>query len=80
MNREKIINAAESAIMKVTKDIRKKEGAVGVDKLNAFSRLLNSYRRLLDTTITDPPSDSDPDTYYDKMERECLSQTSPPKS
>ena len=48
MNTEKIINELERTIKKVCSDVKRKKGAVGCDKLDSLSKLINSYSRLLE--------------------------------
>ena len=48
MNTDKVIIEVERTIKKVCKDIKKKQGAVGCDKLDSLSKLINSYSRLLE--------------------------------
>ena len=48
MSTEKIIAEVERTIKRVSGDIRKKQGAVGSDKLDSLSKLVNSYSRLLE--------------------------------
>ena len=75
MSTEKVVKAVETAIVKVSRDINKKKGAVGVDKLNSLARLINSYNRLLErtkqTAEPEPPNES----YHNRLERECLEES-----
>jgi len=67
MKPEKVITCVESAIYKVGVDIRKKKGAVGSDKLNSLSKLINAYNRLLERSMAlnqEPPL-----SYHDMLER-----------
>ena len=70
MKPEKVITAVESTIVRVTRDIKKKQGNIGSDKLNSLSKLINSYNRLIERTKDG--SDSDEFNYYDELEKECL--------
>ena len=70
MKPEKVISALESTIARVTRDIKKKQGNIGSDKLNSLSKLVNSYNRLLERTKDG--SESEDYNYYDEMEKECL--------
>ena len=47
MKPEKIVSALETTIIRVTKDIKKKQGNTGSDKLDSLAKLVNSYSRLL---------------------------------
>ena len=48
MNTDKIIHELEQTIRKVCKDIKKRKGSVGGDKLDSLSKLVNSYSRLIE--------------------------------
>ena len=48
MNTDKVIVEVERTIKKVCSDIKKKKGAVGCDKLDSLSKLINSYSRLIE--------------------------------
>jgi len=48
MDKEKVITAVEQTIKRVCADIKKKKGAVGCDKLDSFSKLVNSYTKLVE--------------------------------
>ena len=71
MKPEKVISALEATIARVTRDIKKKQGNIGSDKLNSLSKLINSYNRLVERTKDGCDAD-EPDNYYDQMEKECL--------
>ena len=45
MKPEKIVSALETTIIRVTKDIKKKQGNTGSDKLDSLAKLVNSYSR-----------------------------------
>ncbi len=50
-------------------DIKQKKGSSGAEKLDALSKLINSYGRLLERdkqSASDPKEDGDPN-YYDEM-------------
>ena len=70
MKQDKIITAVETTIVRVTRDIKKKQGNVGSDKLNSLSKLLNAYNRLLERTKDG--SQDEKSYYYDDLEKECL--------
>ena len=63
MKPEKIISALETTIIRVTRDIKKKQGNTGSDKLDSLAKLANSYSRLLTRLI----SDSGEKGYYELM-------------
>ncbi len=71
MKPEKVISALESTIARVTRDIKKKQGNIGSDKLNSLSKLVNSYNRLLERTRNSSDADES-DNYYDSLEKKCL--------
>ena len=71
MKQEKVISALETTIARVSRDIRKKTGNVGSDKLNSLSKLVNSYNRLLERTRNSSDADES-DNYYDSLEKKCL--------
>ena len=48
MRTEQIINELERTIKKVCSDVKRKKGAVGCDKLDSLSKLVNSYSRLIE--------------------------------
>ena len=54
MKPEKIVSALETTIIRVTKDIKKKQGNTGADKLDSLAKLVNSYNRLLERSKSDP--------------------------
>ena len=70
MKPEKVISALESTIARVTRDIKKKQGVVGSDKLNSLSKLINSYNRLIERAKDG--SESKDYNYYDELEKQCL--------
>ena len=71
MKQEKVISALETTIARVSRDIRKKTGNVGSDKLNSLSKLVNSYNRLLERKRNSSDADES-DNYYDSLEKKCL--------
>jgi hypothetical protein len=71
MKPEKVISAVETTILRVTRDIKKKKGNTGGDKLNSLSKLINSYNRLIERTKDGSDADES-DNYYDSLEKECL--------
>ena len=68
MKTEKVIAAVESTIMRVTRDIKKKQGTSGVDKLDSLSKLVNSYSRLLERNQELSGSEDAGNGYYEAME------------
>ena len=70
MKPEKVLSALETTIARVTRDIKKKQGNIGSDKLNSLSKLINSYSRLVERSKDG--SESDVPNYYDELEKECL--------
>ncbi len=70
MKQNKVITAVETTIVRVTRDIKKKQGNVGSDKLNSLSKLLNAYNRLLERAKDG--SQDEKSNYYDGLEKECL--------
>ena len=48
MGTEQLLKDLELTIRRVTRDIRRKKGAVGGDKLSDLAKLVNSYSRLLE--------------------------------
>ena len=70
MKPEKVITVVETIIARVTRDIKKKQGNIGSDKLNSLSKLLNAYNRLLERTKDG--SQDEKSYYYDDLEKECL--------
>ena len=71
MKPEKVITAVESTIGRVTRDIKKKKGNIGSDKLNSLSKLVNSYNRLIER-VKDGSDADEPDNWYDRMEKQGL--------
>ena len=71
MKPEKVITAVESTIGRVTRDIKKKKGNIGSDKLNSLSKLVNSYNRLIER-VKDCSDADEPDNWYDRMEKQGL--------
>ena len=74
MKPQRVALAVETTIVRVTRDIKKREGNTGSDKLNSLSKLVNAYNRLVYRTKEDEKSDSDPPhpNYYEKLEKECI--------
>lgn len=74
MKPDKVVKAVETTIVRVTRDIKKKHGNTGSDKLNSLSKLVNAYNRLLERTIEEKDSDTESlDVgYYEKLEKECF--------
>ena len=70
MKPEKVISAVEATIIRVTRDIKKKKGDTGGDKLNSLSKLINSYNRLIERTKDG--SDADEPNFYDELEKQSL--------
>ena len=71
MKPHKVISALESTIARVTRDIKKKQGNIGSDKINSLSKLINSYSRLVERSKNGSDADES-DNDYDQMERQCL--------
>ena len=69
MKPERVITAVESTIGRVTRDIKKKKGNIGSDKLNSLSKLVNAYNRLIERA----KDGSEPEdyNYHDELEKEC---------
>jgi len=69
MKPERVITAVESTIGRVTRDIKRKQGIVGSDKLNSLSKLVNAYNRLIERT----KDGSEPEdyNYHDELEKQC---------
>jgi len=76
MRPERVASAVETTIVRVTRDIKKREGNTGSDKLNSLSKLVNAYNRLVERSKGDTGSDSDSSAvnYYEKLEKDCLSE------
>ena len=72
MPEDKVAMAVGQAIIRVTRDIKKKKGVVGSDKLNSLSKLVNAYNRLLERTEAEQEPES---TYYDQMVAEVQGST-----
>ena len=68
MKPEKVISAVESTIIRVTRDIKKKQGNTGSDKLNSLSKLVNSYNKLIEKTKDG--SQEEEFNHYDELEKE----------
>ena len=71
MKPEKVISAVESTIIRVTRDMKKKQGNVGSDKINSLSKLVNCYNRLIEKT-KDGSEPGESDNYYGQMEKQYL--------
>ena len=71
MKPEKVIANIESTIAHVTRDIKKKQGNIGSDKLNSLSKLVNAYNRLIERT-KDGSAGEKSENYYDNLENECI--------
>ena len=76
MKPERVVSAVEMTIVRVTRDIKKRQGNTGSDKLNSLSKLVNAYNRLIERTKEDtgPDTESSGNNYYEKMEKECFSE------
>ena len=48
MSTKKIIKNVEAAINRICEDIKEKKGGSGGDKLDALSKMVNSYSRLIE--------------------------------
>ena len=68
MQTDKILKGIEDSILRVSKDIKAKKGAVGSDKLNSLSKLVNSYSRLVERSKIESKEDEKPgNSYYSQM-------------
>ena len=76
MQTDKVIKSVEYAIISVSRNIKRNGGSAGIDRLNAFARVLNSYRKLVEINGENAPEEGKTvgDNYYSKMERECLAE------
>ena len=76
MKPERVALAVENAIVRVTRDIKKRQGNTGSDKLNSLSKLVNAYNRLVQRTKEDAGtgSESSDVNYYEKLEKDCLGE------
>ena len=76
MKPERVALAVENAIVRVTRDIKKREGNTGSDKLNSLSKLVNAYNRLVYRTKEDEKSEPEPPNvnYYEKLEKDCIGE------
>ena len=76
MKPQRVALAVETTIVRVTRDIKKREGNTGSDKLNSLSKLVNAYNRLVYRTKEDEKSDSDSSNtnYYAKLEKDCFGE------
>ncbi|HQO64404.1 MAG TPA: hypothetical protein PK528_12405 [Syntrophorhabdus sp.] len=67
MGTQEVLSNIETAINRICKDIIKKKGSTGGDKLDSLSKLVNSYSRLLERgqNVTQEKNDEegDPDYY-----------------
>ena len=70
MNTEKIINELERTIRKVCSDVKRKKGAVGCDKLDSLSKLVNSYSRLLERNQDFKDRDANKKPCYNEILKE----------
>jgi len=77
MKPERVVSAVEMTIVRVTRDIKKRQGNTGSDKLNSLSKLVNAYNRLIERTKEGAGSGSKTSdaNYYEKMEKECFGET-----
>jgi molybdenum-dependent DNA-binding transcriptional regulator ModE len=72
MASKEVIQNIEAAINRVCEDIKQKKGSSGAEKLDALSKLINSYSRMLERdrqSASDPMDDGDPH-YYAKLEQQ----------
>jgi hypothetical protein len=60
----------------VTRDIKKRQGNTGSDKLNSLSNLVNAYNRLLERSDDNKEQDSEPSGagYYETMEKDAYGE------
>jgi hypothetical protein len=69
MKPEKVLKDIESTIARVTRDIKKKQGNTGSDKLNSLSKLVNAYSRLLERSKSGSDEDDYTGVNYDNVMR-----------
>jgi hypothetical protein len=76
MKPERVASAVEMTIVRVTRDIKKRQGNTGSDKLNSLSKLVNAYNRLVDRSKEDTKTDSESlhPNYYEKLEKDCFGE------
>ena len=76
MKPERVALAVENAIVRLTRDIKKRQGNTGSDKLNSLSKLVNAYNRLVVRTKEDAEPGSEPPhpNYYETLEEDCLGE------
>ena len=68
MNTDKVIVEVERTIKKVCRDIKKRNGSVGCDKLDSLSKLINSYSRLIERASEPEEKEAfDRSTYVDAL-------------
>ncbi|NPU86412.1 MAG: hypothetical protein HPY65_18190 [Syntrophaceae bacterium] len=69
MASKEVIQKIEAAINRVCDDIKQKKGSSGAEKLDALSKLINSYSRLLERdklSASDANEDGDPH-YHERL-------------
>ena len=76
MQTDKVVKSVENAIISVSRNIKRNGGSAGIDRLNAFARVLNSYRKLVEINgdAAGEEGKQAGESYYSKMERECLAE------
>ena len=72
MATEQLLKDIELTIRRVTRDIRKKKGAVGGDKLSDLAKLVNSYTRLQERVRHDQgrAADGEPG-FHESLYKSC---------
>jgi hypothetical protein len=72
MGTEQLLKDIELTIRRVTREIRKKKGAVGGDKLSDLAKLVNSYTRLLESLRRNQSqtADGDPE-FHESLYKSC---------
>ena len=63
-----ILKGIEKSIYRITKDIQKKSGIVGSDKITSLSRLINSYNRLKNSIALEKPEEK-PMSFHECLEK-----------
>ena len=74
MKPEKVVNAIETTIVRVTRDIKRRDGNTGTDKLNSLAKLVNAYNRLFERTKEEADEETEPldENYHENLEKECF--------
>ena len=74
MRPEKVVNAIETTIVRVSRDIKRRDGNTGTDKLNSLSKLVNAYNRLVERAKEEADAEPEPldENYHENLEKECF--------